>query len=90
MMMTSSAAAVVATVTYGFFFFCGRAFFGLRRMTSFNQLSVIRQGGNIYLRAAAANDVAIILAEDEDLEILMKKSGRVYLGGIVVIGKEGV
>jgi hypothetical protein len=64
--------------------------FGLRRMTSFNQLSVIRQGGNICLRAAAANDVAIILAEDKDLEILMKKSGRVYLGGIVVIGKEGV
>jgi hypothetical protein len=41
-----------------FSLFCGRAFFGLRRMTSFNQLSVISQGGNIYLRAAAA-DVAI-------------------------------
>jgi hypothetical protein len=51
--------------------FCGRAFFGLRRITSFNQSSVISGGGNIYLRANAANDVAIIL--DENLEILMKK-----------------
>jgi hypothetical protein len=36
--------------------------FWLRRMTSFNQLSVIRQGGNICLRptAAANDDVAIL------------------------------
>jgi hypothetical protein len=37
--------------------------FWLRRMTSFNQLSVIRQGGNICLRpvAVAANDDVAIL-----------------------------
>jgi hypothetical protein len=42
-------------------FFAGVPF-GLRRMTSFNQLSAIRQGGNICLRAAAVaanDDVAI-------------------------------
>jgi hypothetical protein len=45
--------------------------FWLRRMTSFNQLSVISQGGNICLRAAAAanDDVAI-------LEVKNWKKGR--------------